>query len=689
MSTYRQQNKNGGSKSGGADDHQSKPNTTTQQTTATSSSYQPTKKHNIPILRYDSKAYSNFAKFEKDLEEHVGYEFGDLFAFSKTGTYLYQPVPVPRTVQTLIEEEKDAVPSTLSVAERARALRTIDQRWDAMSQEQKDIMAEGLKEEFKAKLRAHSSDQVKRRQDKIKRFWLIKSLLSKESLDVVKQHLLEKWTTVETEQDPLQLWMAVKQTHTTYSSGLKEVDESKARTAYSMLKQHKMETITAFKDRMEVYVRSMESLGMSVPSEGQLAADFISRLNDTYDSKRNILFNNAKLGGSYPKTLFEAYKIMTELCNESHSIKVASSSVFNVNKQNQHQNHHQNQNNKRESEAQTQGNNKSNKCFNCGGKGHIARVCPSASRRTTNASPTTTPAPNGNISTPAPAPANVPTAAPNSNQNPPGRVHFTQAEVMEFFGFTTICMKVDNGEDMLDTVLLDNQAQESIFCNEHLLTALVDNAVPHRYNGMGGGSVVATQSGSFHGIPGIDYSPQGNVNILSWSQMVQLGARVAYDGESDTFKLTISNETLIFKNCNGLYVLKFNNLVHLTTSEQQQAKMAVELQRRLAYPARSGMDHFLKSSAMSDVPIGSKAIQLIDEAIPYIHGKATRQAINYGQEIAGRVPLEKKTGVHADLMFLKPLKDKNGSKEPEKLNFIISVSDFGSSSCEIKLSRAC
>jgi len=47
------------------------------------------------------------------------------------------------------------------------------------------------------------------------------------------------------------------------------------------------------------------------------------------------------------------------------------------------------------------------------------------------------------------------------------------------------------------------------------------------------------------------------------------------------------------------------------------------------------MDHFLKSGAMSDVPIGSKAIELIDEAIPYIQGKASRKAINYGHEIAG------------------------------------------------------
>jgi len=176
MSTQRQNSKSrNGGKSG--EIHQLKSsNTTTQQTTTTTSSYQqPTKKHNITILKYDSKAYANFARFEKDLEETVGYELGDLFSFAKTGSYPYQPVPVPRTIATLIEEEKDAVQATLSVAERARALRAIDQRWDTMSQEQKDIMAEGLKEEFKAKLRVHSSDEVKRRQDKIKLFLFIKS----------------------------------------------------------------------------------------------------------------------------------------------------------------------------------------------------------------------------------------------------------------------------------------------------------------------------------------------------------------------------------------------------------------------------------------------------------------------------------------------------------------------------------
>ena len=38
-------------------------------------------------------------------------------------------------------------------------------------------------------------------------------------------------------------------------------------------------------------------------------------------------------------------------------------------------------------------------------------------------------------------------------------------------------MKVDDGEDMLDAVLLDNEPQASIFCNQNLLTDLMDTAV--------------------------------------------------------------------------------------------------------------------------------------------------------------------------------------------------------------------
>jgi len=127
----------------------------------------------------------------------------------------------------------------------------------------------------KAELKSHSTEKLKRKQDKIKLYWLIRSLLSPESLDAVKQHMLQRWVTLEATKDPLDLWTAIKATHTTYSTGIKEIDEARARKAYENLRQWNGETLTSFKDRMEVYLRSMESLGLSDPSGGQQAADFL------------------------------------------------------------------------------------------------------------------------------------------------------------------------------------------------------------------------------------------------------------------------------------------------------------------------------------------------------------------------------------------------------------------------------
>jgi len=103
-------------------------------------------------------------------------------------------------------------------------------------------------------------------------------------------------------------------------------------------------------------------------------------------------------------------------------------------------------------------------------------------------------------------------------------------------------------------VLLDIGAQASVFGNKNLLTDLIDLDKAHRFNGTGGGSMIAMQTGKFHGIAGIDYAPQSDVNILSCSQMIASGARVAYCSESNQFKMLINEQTFVFCSLNGLYV---------------------------------------------------------------------------------------------------------------------------------------
>ena len=64
------------------------------------------KRSDISVLKYDKYSYANFFKFEKELEEVAGYEFGDLFSFSKTGRYTSIKIPTKRTVENLIQDEK-------------------------------------------------------------------------------------------------------------------------------------------------------------------------------------------------------------------------------------------------------------------------------------------------------------------------------------------------------------------------------------------------------------------------------------------------------------------------------------------------------------------------------------------------------------------------------------------------------
>lgn len=111
---------------------------------------------------------------------------------------------------------------------------------------------------------------------------MLRSLLSFESLDAIKQHLMAYWDKLASSQDPLTIRLAIKHIHTIYSTGLKIIDESRARMRYAIIKQCKCEWVISFKDRFEICLRSLESLGLDTPDPEQHAADFLNKLIGTY-----------------------------------------------------------------------------------------------------------------------------------------------------------------------------------------------------------------------------------------------------------------------------------------------------------------------------------------------------------------------------------------------------------------------
>ena len=68
-----------------------------------------------------------------------------------------------------------------------------------------------------------------------------------------------------------------------------------------------------------------------------------------------------------------------------------------------------------------------------------------------------------------------------------------------YYGFPSFAFSLEQ-DDLKGLLLLDNQAQNSIFCRADLITGLRDRTHPTHYRGVGQGSVVAYQEGEFLGL---------------------------------------------------------------------------------------------------------------------------------------------------------------------------------------------
>jgi len=147
-----------------------------------------------------------------------------------------------------------------------------------------------------------------------------------------------------------------------------------------------------------------------------------------------------------------------------------------------------------------------------------------------------------------------------------------------------------------------------------------------------------------------------------------MGANIDYSG--DVFVVTIGKNILKFQPTEGLYCMSPTTILALTKKELLEVELGQEVQRRLGFPDRSGVEAFIRIGAMLNVPIGTRAAGLLPLSIENVQGKSVEKRINLPPEVKSENKITV-TRLHVDIFFV------TEDIQKKSLPFFGSVTDFG------------
>ena len=376
------------------------------------------------------------------------------------------------------------------------------------------------------------------------------------------------------------------------------------------------------KERIDVALNAMRALNSAdVPSPEAQAADYISKLDGRFAEMKSSLQNNVRSGiGSYPSTMLEAYT----LANSWKSARNFHGNNLSV--------------------YQTQVTNSSNPTGKAGrGNGSSSRSQSHDGRRSSGGGK------NGGTSHKSPTPIEA-TVVSNIKQQPtiaviptdkgrcyicdePG--HYTNncpykdevraaiKEEKEDLKALTLLTNPSDQKTIHITltrlvhnmtccggtsskILLDNQAQASIFSEPRLLEDIRRKAKPVNYSGLTDDKIEVIAQGDFLGMP-VDFTTKAKINIISFSQAQDICGMdsVGYDPDRNLFYMVPpdGSEELHFVKENGLFVCNFvfdtpqraypttveDNRRNYTKTELRSMDTARNIQKKLGFPASTGM----------------------------------------------------------------------------------------------------
>jgi hypothetical protein len=202
---------------------------------------------------------------------------------------------------------------------------------------------------------------------------------------------------------------------------------------------------------------------------------------------------------------------------------------------------------------------------------------------------------------------------------------------------------IDSGADLSKVVLLDNQANVSLFGNKAVLRNIRELESPMFVSGIGEDEVLVTLCGDLPGIGEVMYRPHCPTNVLSWSHM-ELSGHLQPDyvrgqhGEFGHFTLTTPFNCFRFEHLDGLFACPMSVVASAcgrapkghafmtsvtereklyTKREVKNAIGAGEVMKRLAYPTSDELKDIINMGVVADIPSTVQDVARRD----FIYGK--------------------------------------------------------------------
>lgn len=630
---------------------------------------------NLSVLHYGPKC--ELYKYERDLEEYARLHYGDLAQMFTLDAYY--------------------VPDPIEIGEFGNG------EDDASDMNEIDIVM--YTEERKLRLK----EIVEMRKNRPKLFGAMWIQLSEESRNRIMD-LQNYKTEIKKGDDPLKLWLAIKETHMTEGASTPALNQYHALEAYQKLRMVYPETLAIFLEKFSAAIKTITATGGTAPDDASQAVAFVMKLDDRFTQLQETLKNNDSLGVQrFPETLSSAHHAASKflvsnprLQGRFHNGRRYRSSyaeaVFLTSEDlpvaGGGGGHHQS----------SKKDKRSIECFKCGKMGHYANECRSNDDGTKNRS-----AAGGKLKKfRVQKPAGPHRKSPSYHQKKPSSASdrdlvmysvqssdeeddFDEADddAEEEFAFALsetifpllpfqkgeeMCLYSSNHDEALADfrVHLDNQASRSLIRNPNLCENVRHTGDPISFTGVGG-TATTDMVGEMPLLGTVCILTASPVNILALHEIEDRFDVIYQPGVSFYFYLENGRKIEFRRNKKGLYVCDMSwifdersreeayvatvadNEKRFTKDQVERAKLARELMITMGCTSAANLIR-LTRGILLNCPVSAedvyRATKIYGPLLGAIKGKTKiRRA---GKVIVEDIPrpVDANLTLHTDIMFI-------------------------------------